>query len=166
MKADEMKEQIIKKPNIYDYPSTDERTFVELDGKVNWEKYAKALDEFIILAECKSDHSEDKLDKVDKQGGWICPRCQKVHRWMVQHCDCPPKVITASTTDPIPGSYLNDCIEKATPNLSKIKDVDRELEEIRGENNCNNCAYGICLTKDWPCADCDGSNKWEPIKTE
>jgi hypothetical protein len=28
--------------------------------------------------------------------------------------------------------YLNECIEKATPNLSKIKDVDKELDEIRG----------------------------------
>jgi len=59
--------------------------------------------------------------------------------------------------------YLNSCIEKATQALSKIKDVDKELAEIRGENNCNNFAFGICLTKDWPCADCNGSNKWEPI---
>jgi hypothetical protein len=29
--------------------------------------------------------------------------------------------------------YLNECIERATPNLSKIKDVDKELTEIRGE---------------------------------
>ena len=29
--------------------------------------------------------------------------------------------------------YLNECIERATPNLSKIKDVDKELAEIRGE---------------------------------
>lgn len=28
--------------------------------------------------------------------------------------------------------YLNSCIEKATPALSKIKDVDKELAEIRG----------------------------------
>ena len=31
--------------------------------------------------------------------GWICPRCQNVHSWMVQSCDCPPNVITASTTE-------------------------------------------------------------------
>jgi hypothetical protein len=62
--------------------------------------------------------------------------------------------------------YLNECIEKATPALSKIKDVDKELGEIKGENNCNNCIWGKCLTADWPCFDCDGSNKWEPIKTE
>lgn len=29
---------------------------------------------------------------------WICPRCHKVHNWMVQSCDCSPNVITASTT--------------------------------------------------------------------
>lgn len=97
-----MKEKIIKKPNIYDYLSTDERTFVKLDGKVNWEKYAKALDEFIVvLAECKCDHSEDKLDKIDKRGGWICPRCQKVHSWFDMTCDCPPNTITRTSYDTI-----------------------------------------------------------------
>ncbi len=29
--------------------------------------------------------------------------------------------------------YLDECIEKATPNLLKIKDVDKELAEIRGQ---------------------------------
>ena len=29
--------------------------------------------------------------------------------------------------------YLDECIEKATPNLSKIKDVDKTLAEIRGD---------------------------------
>jgi hypothetical protein len=29
-------------------------------------------------------------------------------------------------------NYLNECIEKATLRLSKIKDVDKELDEIRG----------------------------------
>jgi hypothetical protein len=28
-------------------------------------------------------------------------------------------------------NYLNECIKKAEPNLSKIKDVDKELAEIR-----------------------------------
>lgn len=93
-----MKEQIIKKPTINDYPSTDSRAFIELDGAINWEKYAKALDEFIVkLADCKCDHSEDKLDKIDKQGGWICPRCQKVHSWLSITCDCEPKTITSIT---------------------------------------------------------------------
>jgi hypothetical protein len=34
--------------------------------------------------------------------------------------------------EPIPCDYLAECIEKAKPNLSKIKDVDKELAEIRG----------------------------------
>jgi hypothetical protein len=28
--------------------------------------------------------------------------------------------------------YLNECIAKATPRLSKIKDIDKHLDEIRG----------------------------------
>jgi hypothetical protein len=36
-------------------------------------------------------------------------------------------------------TYLNDCIEKATPNLSKIKDVDKELAEIIEEEKCSRC---------------------------
>ena len=29
-------------------------------------------------------------------------------------------------------TYLDECIKKATPNLSKIKDVNKALDEIRG----------------------------------
>ena len=108
-----------------------------------------------------------------KQGmpfGWICPRCQKVHNWMVQSCDCPPNVITASTTKPIPKNYLNDCIEKATPNLSKIKDVDRELEEIRGiKRTCTNCKYAQFRVTQYPCSECNWGEhdlKWEPKTKE
>jgi hypothetical protein len=79
---------------------------------------------------------------------------------MVQHCDCSPNVITASTTEPIPENYLNDCIEKATPNLSKIKDVDKELVEIKGQT-CDGCKYG---TGYYRCVTCDHYEKWEPIK--
>jgi len=32
-------------------------------------------------------------------------------------------------------NYLKECIKKAEPNLSKIKDVDKELADIRGESN-------------------------------
>jgi len=32
-------------------------------------------------------------------------------------------------------NYLKECIKKAEPNLSKIKDVDKELIDIRGESN-------------------------------
>lgn len=91
---------------------------------------------------CKYRFPEQKPKETSLLYGWICPRCQKVHNWMVQHCDCPPYVITASTIE------------------------SKEVTEIKRENNCNNCKWGICLIKDWPCYDCDGSNKWEPIKTE
>ena len=64
-------------------------------------------------------------------------------------------------------TYLNECIEKATPNLSKIKDVDKELSEIRGEDKCcENCKHYPLWTTDHPCSICLGMNhkKWEPIK--
>lgn len=97
--------------------------------------------------------------------GWICPRCQKVHNWMIQSCDCYPSVITASTTEPIPENYLNDCIEKATPNLSKIKDVDKELAEIREEDKtCRNCRNKVLSPISKPCSYCLGFDEWEPIK--
>lgn len=65
-----------------------------------YEKYRDIKNDIASLLQQleKSDHSEDKLDKVDKRGGWICPRCQKVHSWLSMTCDCPPNVITASTT--------------------------------------------------------------------
>lgn len=63
-------------------------------------------------------------------------------------------------------TYLNDCIEKATPNLSKIKDVDKELKEIRGYNNdCQNCGNNNSFPDKYPCDKCDNYDKWEP-KTE
>ena len=39
----------IRMPQINDYPSTDERSYINLDntGSVNWEKYAKALIDYI-----------------------------------------------------------------------------------------------------------------------
>jgi hypothetical protein len=53
--------------------------------------------------------------------------------------------------------------EAWTPDKRSFEEVEKEKQI---QNDCNNCAFGICLTKDWPCFDCDGSNKWEPIKTE
>ena len=69
--------------------------------------------------------------------GWICPRCQKVHSWMIQSCDCYPSVITASTTEPI-----------------------KELAEISGMASCNSCRH-----QDTCNIDSDNVCKWEP-KTE
>ena len=64
--------------------------------------------------------------------------------------------------------YLDDCIEKAAPNLSKIEDVDKELAEIRGEQNCDNCKYNWLRCDMYPCSQCNWGKydlKWEP-KTE
>ena len=62
-------------------------------------------------------------------------------------------------------TYLNDCIEKATPNLSKIKDVDKELAEIRGEDKtCRNCRNKVLSPISKPCSYCLGFDEWEPIK--
>ena len=110
------------------------------------------LDEMYLSSPFRYDKVADEIDKLYQNmelaaikltpipSGWICPRCHKVHSWMVLSCDCYPSVITASTTEPIPENYLNDCIEKATPNLSKIKDVDKELAEIKGEDKrCPEC---------------------------
>ena len=43
-------------------------------------------------------------------------------------------------------AYLNECIAKAEPNLSKIKDVDKELAEIRGHG--------------WICPRCGKVHSW------
>jgi hypothetical protein len=87
---------------------------------------------------------ERELDKVEvaeikgtpMPSGWICPRCHKVHNWMIQSCDCYPSVITASTTGPI-----------------------KELAEIIGEASCNNCKYQDTCNE-----NSDDECKWEPIK--
>ena len=62
--------------------------------------------------------------------------------------------------------YLNECIEKATPNLSKIKDIDKELAEIRGEREtCANCKHDSHSLQHY-CYGCLNYDKWKPIKTE
>jgi hypothetical protein len=47
-------------------------------------------------------------------------------------------IIAIEEQEPTPdldcGIYLAECIKKAEPNLSKIKDVDQALTEIRGES--------------------------------
>ena len=86
-----------------------------------------------IISDLKKQLEECKDENPASGQAWICPRCGKVHSWLSMECDCPPNVITASTIE------------------------SNEVTEIKGENNCNNCKWGICLTKDWPCADCNGS---------
>ena len=59
--------------------------------------------------------------------------------------------------------YLNECIEKAAPNLSKIEDVDKALAEIRGENrNCDNCYYEYPNYWGNPCSYCNDFKEWKP----
>lgn len=74
----------------------------------------------IELIELKQQLETAEVDEIKATpipSGWICPRCQKVHNWMVQSCDCSPNVITASTTEPI-----------------------KELAEIKGEDKrCPEC---------------------------
>ena len=53
--------------------------------------------------------------------GAVTPAKATAEERPCEHCD-----------EPLPCNYLNECIKKATPNLSKIKDVDKELDEIRG----------------------------------
>jgi hypothetical protein len=51
--------------------------------------------------------------------------------------------------------YLNECIAKATPRLSKIKNVDKELDEIRGvEMTCKHyfefvewCIFNVIINR-------------------
>ena len=89
----------IRMPQINDYPSTDERSYINLDntGSVNWEKYAKALIAYIKQLE---DCVVAEIKTTPIPSGWICPRCQKVHSWLSITCDCEPKTITRTTYDP------------------------------------------------------------------
>ena len=146
----------------------DEMNFDTNLEKLQWRKRKEMFKELAVLNEqlkqAEAEVTEYELETLKLTpipSGWICPRCQKVHSWMVLSCDCYPSVITASTTEPIEADkYLNDCIEKATPNLSKIKDVDKELAEIKGQT-CDSCKYS---TGYYRCVICDHYEKWEPIK--
>lgn len=52
-----------KKPNIKDYPSTDDRTYFELDGTINWEKYANDLDKYIASLESKEIITDEDIER-------------------------------------------------------------------------------------------------------
>lgn len=68
----------------------------------------------------------------------------------------PPEIIDA-------GEYLKECIEKAAPNLSKIKDVDGELEEIKEERLCCDCKNRLLDYSRHPCRICsENRDMWEP----
>lgn len=72
-----------------------------------WEEYGNEieseladLDKQLKQSEVESEVAEIKSTPIPS--GWICPRCQKVHNWMVQSCDCPPNTITVTTYDTRP----------------------------------------------------------------
>jgi len=78
----------------------------------------------------------DKVEVAEIKGtpmpsGWICPRCQKVHSWMVQSCDCSPNVITASTTELIK--------ELANPFICPSCESDNCHFTTIIMNRCNDC---------------------------
>jgi hypothetical protein len=56
------------KPTINDYPSTDSRTFINLDYTINWQKYANALDMYI--SELSQFQGRDKA-VIKKQHDYI-----------------------------------------------------------------------------------------------
>lgn len=106
-----------------------------------WEEYGNEIESELadLNKQLKQSEVESEVAEIKSTpipSGWICPRCQKVHSWMVQSCDCYPSVITASTTEPI-----------------------KELAEIIGEASCNNCKYQDTCNE-----NSDDECKWEPIK--
>lgn len=65
-------------------------------------------------------------------------------------------------------AVLNEEVTVLKADLTSLEQELKEcaIKDTKVQNDCNNCTFGICLTKDWPCAECDGNNKWEPIKPE
>ena len=70
----------------------------------------------------------------------FCPGCGKDWEFDSEEFGCwscgysKVKITKIPESKPIyDEAYLNECIAKAMPNLSKINDVDKHLAEIRGE---------------------------------
>ena len=113
----------------------------------------------------------EKQDELIKL--WKAPRYNEV--WvaalrLAKELDALKHQLKESELAPVENvsDYLNECIEKAAPNLGKIEDVDKELAEIKGEQNCDNCKYKRLQWEIYPCSQCNWGEydlKWEP-KTE
>ena len=108
---------------------------------------------------------QDELIKL-----WKAPRYNEV--WvaalrLAKELDALKHQLKESELAPVENvsDYLNECIEKAAPNLNKIEDVDKEVAEIRGEQNCDNCFYKNIKHRYNPCDICSDFDKWE-AKTE
>ena len=71
-------EEINEKPYLHKYPSTDGRTFINLDGSVNWKKYATALDRYIVNIIAKfliqKDGAEEKKRLLNEEVARIANR--------------------------------------------------------------------------------------------
>ena len=93
------------------------------------------------------------IDKIGTQIGWTETGWEKIYTKE----DCAEEIEKLFRQ-----TYLNECIEKATPNLSKIKDVDKELAEIKGEDRtCRNCKYKVLPPISKPCSYCLGFDEWK-----
>jgi hypothetical protein len=91
------------KPTINDYPITDERTFLNLNGSVNWHRYAKALDAYIdSLSPAATEKKLYSLDDVHS----IFSLFWKTNdgRWTVDNVD---ELIRSVLTIPAAGESIN-----------------------------------------------------------
>jgi len=82
-----------------------------------WEEYGNEIESELadLNKQLKQSEVESEVAEIKSTpipSGWICPRCQKVHNWMVQSCDCYPSVITASTTEPKEVAENKVCIHR------------------------------------------------------
>jgi hypothetical protein len=83
----------------------------------------------------------------------VCPVCHGLGTIIVTETIDSPDLEKESETSN--EDYLNECIAKATPRLSKIKNVDKELDEIRGvEMTCKHyfefvewCIFNVIINR-------------------
>jgi len=60
--------------------------------------YTDQLESEIAAIEKEIEEEEKKDDKESNLAqAWECPRCHKIHSYLSLECDCPPRVITATT---------------------------------------------------------------------
>lgn len=56
----------------------------------------RLIDEICSLNRKAMEEYAEQFKQPTAQG-WECPRCHKIHSWLHMECDCPPKVMTATT---------------------------------------------------------------------
>jgi len=75
------------------------KTFKEiLNEKIQCEEFMRHGTVWIPenIAEDAAKEYAEQFKQPTAQG-WECPRCHKIHSWLHMECDCPPKVMTATT---------------------------------------------------------------------